>query len=595
MKTTQRTRLVADQRRLIHLLNQRYHQEFIRAERLEADLRVVQKLRATWVLRGLRWLRNLLRRQRPAPADCAVAPLPLRPVSLDGRVSVIIPFRDRGELLRDCLASLRHSSPRPHEIVLVDNGSRERSLLRLLRKLERQPGYRVVRDPSPFNFSRLCNAGAAAATGDWLVFLNNDTSVLTENWLDELIRVARQPNVGIVGATLFYPDGTLQHAGLTRRADGVWEHPGRGQRVVSSEVQTVPAVSAACLLIGRALFEQLHGFDEARPVTHNDVELCRRARALGHLVAVTPHARLLHYESLSRGYTLTPPDVEPVKQASTELLGMTSSEERRYCFDYMSRHYTGRGAAVELGCWLGACTAELARGLLRNRRRTRDWRIEVYDRFRWQPAMNFYVKGTPFEGRFAARQWFLSGFLKQVTPWLGQLKLHVGDLARTQWDGRPIEFLLVDALKDQAVTRNVVRQFFPALLPGALVLEQDYSHFWTSWIHILHYKLREHFELATDLTESCGVVFRVTRPLSAEQFEGEDWLSCVDPREVRRAFTWSRRQVAPHKRGQIAAAEVLHWHHAGQPDRVDETLQRHRVAGLLGDNELRCIEGCLAR
>jgi GT2 family glycosyltransferase len=124
-----------------------------------------------------------------------------------------------------------------------------------------------------------------------------------------MITVARQPRVGIVGAKLLYPDGTIQHAGMFQRGDGVWDHFGRGRPASDcQEVRRVPAVSAACLLIGRALFEQLNGFDEERPITHNDVDLCRRARARGHLIAVTPKAQLLHYESLSRGYTLTSTD-----------------------------------------------------------------------------------------------------------------------------------------------------------------------------------------------------------------------------------------------------------------------------------------------
>jgi GT2 family glycosyltransferase len=299
-------------RRLIHLLNQRYRQEFIRAERLQADLAVVQAFRATWLFRLVRWLRRFLKPTAflRAARDAEVRPLPLEAVKPRGRVSIISPFRDQGELLRDCLRSLRRGIYRSYEVVLVDNGSTEPSLLRLLERLESRPRFRVVRCPGPFNFSRLCNRGAAEAGGDWLLFLNNDTCALSPDWLEQMLFVASQSNVGIVGATLFYPDGTLQHAGMFQRGDGVWDHFGRGQREEAKEewqrVRTVPAVSAACLLIGRELFDELGGFDEARPVTHNDVDLCRRARARGRLVAITPHARLLHYESLSRGYSLTP-------------------------------------------------------------------------------------------------------------------------------------------------------------------------------------------------------------------------------------------------------------------------------------------------
>src|SRR5262249_30134789 len=145
-----------------------------------------------------------------------------------GRVSLVIPFRDRPELLRDCLASLGLGTYRDYEVVLVDNGSSDPALLRRLERLGRRWRYRVVARPGAFDLSLLCNAGAGQARGDWLLFLNNDTGVLTPDWLEQLLTVAAQPGVGAVGATLLYPDGTLQHAGMFRRADGVWDHFGRG-------------------------------------------------------------------------------------------------------------------------------------------------------------------------------------------------------------------------------------------------------------------------------------------------------------------------------------------------------------------------------
>lgn len=297
---------------LLHQLNQRYHREFLRAERLARDLAWLERLRATWLFRAGRYLVNLFRRciARP-PRDAKVTPLALEPVGPTGRVSIIIPFRDQAALLRDCLTSLRTSSYRNYEIILVDNGSHEPALLRLLARLEHRRRYRILRDDRPFNFSALCNHAATAARGDWLLFLNNDTRVLTPDWLEQLLTVAQQPKVGIVGATLLYPDQTIQHAGMIQRADGVWVHLNHKQtfcNAIPGVVLSVPAVSAACMLINRELFFSLGGFDESRPIVHNDVDLCRRARVQGHTIVVTPHARLLHYESLSRGYALTPAD-----------------------------------------------------------------------------------------------------------------------------------------------------------------------------------------------------------------------------------------------------------------------------------------------
>jgi GT2 family glycosyltransferase len=134
--------------------------------------------------------------------------------------------------------------------------------------------------------------------------------------MEQLLIVARHAQVGIVGATLYYPDKTLQHAGMFPVSPGVWAHAYRGcpgdyagKAGELRRVRAVPAVTGACLFIRRSLFEELGGFDERLPVTHNDVDLCRRVRERGLWVAVTPHARLLHFECMSRGYTVEVPFV----------------------------------------------------------------------------------------------------------------------------------------------------------------------------------------------------------------------------------------------------------------------------------------------
>jgi GT2 family glycosyltransferase len=239
-----------------------------------------------------------------------------RPTSL---VSIVIPFRDRPELLRNCLRSLRASRYRHFEVILVDNGSADLRTRRLLDRLRSCRRYRVIDCPGEFNFSQLCNAGVRHARGEHLLFLNNDTQVLDRDWLDQLLAVAGDPAVGVVGATLLYPDHTIQHTGLFPRADGLWVHPYRGRPEDEPGeggelrlIRSVPAVTAACLLIRRELFDSLGGFDERFPVAFNDVDLCARVRDRGLHVVITPHARLLHYEGLSRGYTVDrpPPDAD---------------------------------------------------------------------------------------------------------------------------------------------------------------------------------------------------------------------------------------------------------------------------------------------
>jgi O-antigen biosynthesis protein len=302
-----------DYRAVIHTLHQRYHREWQRAELLQGEL---DNIRGRWTGPFFAWLHSLKRWLRPGrgPIRHALAPWPCRSLSDDagpvsGRVSIVIPFKDRVELLRGCLRSLHRGSYRDVEIILVDNGSTRRRTARYLHRLQERDAAVVVDCPGPFNFSRVCNQGASRATGEYLLFLNNDVEVQTPDWLQRMLRLARQPEVGVVSATLLYPDATIQHAGLFPRPDGRWIHAYRGCPWDTDEnggllrrTRTVPAVSGACLMIRRDLFAAMGGFDERLPLTYNDVDLCCRVRRKQLLVVVTPHAQLLHFECLSRGF-----------------------------------------------------------------------------------------------------------------------------------------------------------------------------------------------------------------------------------------------------------------------------------------------------
>jgi GT2 family glycosyltransferase len=306
-------------RDLIHLLNQRYRREWERAEALADELAAVRGSRF-W--RAVAWFRRLKRRLLPPPAGPTYLPWdgscpdwpPAGPPT--GRVSIVIAFRDRVELLRNCLHSLRAGSYRDLDVILVDNGSSERRTQRFLWHLAGRRGIQLVDCPGPFNFSWLCNEGARRAAGDYLLFLNNDTEALTRDWLEQLLAVAYRPEVGVTGSTLLYPDRTIQHAGIYPRSDGTWTHLYRGCPADHAgdlgelrRVRAVPAVTGACLLMRREHFVTLGGFDEGLPLTFSDVDLCCRVRQLGLLVVVTPHARLFHFESLSRGWVVDAPGV----------------------------------------------------------------------------------------------------------------------------------------------------------------------------------------------------------------------------------------------------------------------------------------------
>jgi GT2 family glycosyltransferase len=221
-------------------------------------------------------------------------------------VSLIVPTRDQGGLLRNLLESVdARSSYRRFEVVVVDNGSTEPATLRYLADLELR--WRVLRDPRPFNWAALNNAAARKATGEFLVFLNNDVEVVAPGWLEAMLGAAQRPEVGAVGARLLYPDRTIQHAGVIVGLGGIAGHAFKHVPWDATEPLGGPAVprnwsavTGACMMVRREVFGALGRFDERLGVAYNDVDFCLRARARGYLVVYTPWATLLHFESATR-------------------------------------------------------------------------------------------------------------------------------------------------------------------------------------------------------------------------------------------------------------------------------------------------------
>ncbi|MEO6028688.1 MAG: glycosyltransferase family 2 protein [Candidatus Binatia bacterium] len=220
------------------------------------------------------------------------------------KVSIIIPTRDGLAMLRRCLQAVEATDYPLFEVVIVDNGSVERSTLAFLATTP----HKVVRAPGPFNFSRLNNVAVGETDGAYVLFLNNDTEPCDTGWLSALVEHAERPEVGAVGAKLLYADGRIQHAGIALGVGGLAGHPYRFQREAPESIRNVSAVTAACLLMRREAFDTIGGFDERLPVNSNDVDLCLRLRERGYLVVYTPHAILHHYESQTRGFRAAPDD-----------------------------------------------------------------------------------------------------------------------------------------------------------------------------------------------------------------------------------------------------------------------------------------------
>jgi GT2 family glycosyltransferase len=237
-----------------------------------------------------------------APGGCRV----VWPAS--GRlVSIIIPNRDALAVLRLAVDGVLRGTKYPaKELIIVDNGSTDPEVLALYHAVERSGEGRIVPFPGAFNFSAACNRGAAAARGELLLFLNNDIEVVDPSWIDELVGWAELPEIGIVGAKLLYPDRTIQHAGVVfgiglvghifaRAAEGTSTAFGSPE-----SYRNYLAVTGACQMMRRDVFNRLGGFDERFRLSFSDVVLCMEAWKAGYRVVYTPYARLVHHESYSR-------------------------------------------------------------------------------------------------------------------------------------------------------------------------------------------------------------------------------------------------------------------------------------------------------
>jgi GT2 family glycosyltransferase len=230
------------------------------------------------------------------------------------KISIIIPSKDQHPLLKNCIDSIIEHSTYPHyEIVIVENNSEQAATFRAYRHLSADPRIRVVRFQGAFNFPDVINFGAENAAGEYLLLLNNDTEVVSPDWIETMLGFGQRDDVGIVGAKLLYPDNLTQHAGVIVGIHGVAGHIHRGEWLHGAgylgrlcTAQNLSAVTAACMLVRKSLFQKLGGFDSRFAIALNDIDFCLRARQLGQLIVWTPEAVLYHFESASRGYEDTP-------------------------------------------------------------------------------------------------------------------------------------------------------------------------------------------------------------------------------------------------------------------------------------------------
>ena len=241
------------------------------------------------------------------------------------KVSIIIPNKDAKSDLKNCIDSILKSTYNNYEIIIVENNSTKEETFKYYEKLQKEYSNIFVKEMKidEFNYSKINNYGEKFAKGDYILLLNNDTKVIAKDWIENMLGICQREDVGIVGAKLLYPDNTTQHVGVVVGIGGVAGHvntnlrenePGYFSR--ATVINNFSAVTAACLMVKRNLYEEVGGLTEEFKVAFNDIDFCLKVREKGYLVVLNPFAKLTHYESKTRGMEDTK---EKIKRFESEM------------------------------------------------------------------------------------------------------------------------------------------------------------------------------------------------------------------------------------------------------------------------------------
>ena len=262
--------------------------------------------------------------------------------NLEPKVSIIIPTRDKPKLLRACIESIRaNTNYSNYELLIVDNSSIEPETKELLAQYESE-GVSILKYPGVFNYSAICNFAATKATGEYLCFLNNDTEVISTNWLQSMVEHASIGSSGLVGAVLSYPNGSIQHTGIALGYTGIAGHPHRGESkydYVPESCFQVSAVTFACAMISASKFWEIGALDESFPSGFNDVDISIRSSNFYYSNIVCVKAELIHLEAKTRPKSLS---LTGFSRAINDVLGVLRKHRGRLSESFFEPHTSGR-------------------------------------------------------------------------------------------------------------------------------------------------------------------------------------------------------------------------------------------------------------
>ncbi len=228
------------------------------------------------------------------------------------------------------------------------------------------------------------------------------------------------------------------------------------------------------------------------------------------------------------------------------LLGMTSIQERNFWEAYGKKSYQGEGEIVDLGCWLGSTTIPLGK-----------YKVQAFDRFIWEDWMDPFVEHTFMKGKYQPGDDFKPSYEQIIYPYRKFVKVNKADLTKTKWSGAPIEFLLIDAMKSWELSNAIQENFYPYLVPGkSVIVHQDFSHYYTYWIHLMLYRQRDYFELVEDITGAGSTIFKLVKKIPDELLKPHS-LADFKEDEIEKAFAYSLSISKPENIGAIMAARVM--------------------------------------
>jgi hypothetical protein len=271
----------------------------------------------------------------------------------------------------------------------------------------------------------------------------------------------------------------------------------------------------------------------------------------------------------------------PAGVPEDRVAGMLTNEERVWLRNYAATEYSGAGAIVELGCFVGSGSIALAEGLLDSRRHP-NAKVHAYDRFVWDKFLQAWWIERGFPPPRINGDSLLPEFLERTARWKHWLVVHEQDLNAAQWDETPIEFLFIDAMKSPRLAEAITQAFFPYLIPGlSFVAHQDFAHFFTSWIHLLQFRLRDCFEALGATPGSSTVLFRCLKVPGNEQLHRLS-LNNATHGEIEAAFDYSLGVVSEHQKRNVMAAKAMAYIHRGDLARAGEVLAAIGAAGIEG-------------